>query len=312
MTFAHRTIVLTATLATVLSTPLSAQARIESNVVFGMYAGAGLLLDIYRPAQSKGLGVVMIPGGGWMVSPGPAGTPATQMPQVVQDASALASAGYTVFAVNHRGTPTFRYPVPVEDVQRAVRFVRQNAARFGVDSVRIAGMGGSSGGHLVGLLATMDGRGDGTDPDPINRQSAKLQCAVTVAAPFDLTRISPSAVAADALQALALFLGGPVREAMPSTYVVYQTAWAASPARYVTADDGPFLLIHGDVDNVVPFTQSVIMEETLKKAGVLVNLIRLAGEGHAATVRGVRKAPDYMPAIVSWLDSCLGPARPGQ
>ncbi|MCH7475257.1 MAG: alpha/beta hydrolase, partial [Gemmatimonadetes bacterium] len=71
----------------------------------------------------------------------------------------LLDAGYTVFTINHRAAPRFRYPAAVEDAQRAVRFIRHNAQRYGVDPDRIGGYGGSSGAHLVSLLGTMDGDG---------------------------------------------------------------------------------------------------------------------------------------------------------
>jgi acetyl esterase/lipase len=64
-----------------------------------------------------------------------------------------------VFAVTHRATPTFRYPAQVEDAERAVRFIRANAGKYGIDPARLGGAGGSSGAHLVSLLGTMSGPG---------------------------------------------------------------------------------------------------------------------------------------------------------
>ena len=55
----------------------------------------------------------------------------TRSPQVELYGKPLLDAGFTVFAINYRLAPRFRYPAAVEDAQRAVRFVRHNAKRFG-------------------------------------------------------------------------------------------------------------------------------------------------------------------------------------
>src|SRR5262247_1667284 len=86
--------------------------------------------------------------------------PLKEFPQVQMYARPLVEAGYTVFAINHRAAPRFRYPAAVEDAQRAVRFVRHNSERFGISATRIGAAGGSSGGHLVSLLGTLAGEGD--------------------------------------------------------------------------------------------------------------------------------------------------------
>src|SRR5438128_285756 len=194
-----------------LSVTVAAQARVETNVVYGMYSGTALLLDVHYPEQPNGFGIVFIPGSGWNAPLGYAAVPLKESPQVAMYVPSLTQAGYTVFAITHRATPTFRYPAPLEDVQRAVRFIRYNAAKYGINPTRIGGFGGSSGGHLVSMLATMDGTGDPSDPDPVNRESAKLQCITARAAPIDLLRMSPRSVA----DALALFLGATAGAAAP-------------------------------------------------------------------------------------------------
>lgn len=98
----------------------------------------------------------------------------------------LLDAGYTLFVINHRNGPRFRYPAPVEDVQRSVRFIRYSAKTYRIDPDRIGAVGYSSGAHLVALLGVLDGRGDSNDPDPINRVSARVQSVVASATPTDL------------------------------------------------------------------------------------------------------------------------------
>ncbi len=102
---------------------------------------------------------------------------------------ALTRAGYTVFVVNHRAAPRFRYPAAVEDVQRAVRYVRHNAARYGVAPDRIGAIGYSSGGTLASLLGVLGGEGTPSDTDPVQRESARVQCVVAGGAAFDFTKV---------------------------------------------------------------------------------------------------------------------------
>ena len=161
-----------------------AQERVDNNVVYGMYSGLGLLMDVYRPAQPNGIGIIAVGGSGWY---SPMRYDAQQLKDSVRNVGKrFAEAGYTVFAINHRQTPHFRYPAPIEDAQRAVRFVRFHASDYGIASDRIGAWGASSGGHLVELLGTMDGKGDPSDSDPVNRLSAKVQSVVVLFAPSDL------------------------------------------------------------------------------------------------------------------------------
>src|SRR5262249_54998333 len=212
------------------SVTAGAQARVEKNVIYGMYSGTALLLDVHYPARPNGFGIVFIPGSGWNAPLGYSATPLKDSPQVEMYVPPLTEAGYTVFAITHRATPTFRYPAAVEDVQRALRFVRHHASKYGINPARIGGSGGSSGGHLISLLGTMDGAGDPNDPDPVNRESAKLQCIVARAAPFDLSQMRPS----NGVDAVALFLGVAANQPMQKTSTEYRTIWAASPINYVS------------------------------------------------------------------------------
>src|SRR5687767_5177862 len=136
----------------------------SENVVYGMYSGLALLMDVYAPeGEANGHGIVHISGSGWGA---PLGLDARQLKEaghVEIEARPLVAAGYTVFSINHRATPRFPYPAAVEDAQRAVRFVRHHADRFGIRADRIGAIGGSSGGHLVSMLGVLDGDGDPED-----------------------------------------------------------------------------------------------------------------------------------------------------
>ena len=265
---------------------------VEANIIYGMYSGTALLLDEYRPEHPNGYGIIFISGSGWTTPLAYGAEPLKSNSQSKLYANALSSAGYTVFAVSHRSLPRFRYPAPVEDAQRAVRFIRHNAERFGIRADRIGAAGGSSGGHLVSMLGTLDGNGKASDPDPVERESAKVQCVVARAAPVDfLTGNNGN---------FLLGMAKPAGTAQDTEeYRIYKEA---SPVTYITPDDPPFLLMHGDKDESVSFSQSEEMAARLKAVGVTVKLIRIEGAGHGPTFPGAVNPPDYLGEMVRWFD----------
>ena len=293
---------LTAVVGLALLIPLTtwAQSRVEKNVIYGMYSGTALLMDIHYAAQPNGFGVIHVAGSGWFASADYSALPLKEV--LERPVPALLEAGYTIFSVTHRASPAFTYPLPVEDVQRAVRFVRHNAAKYSVNAGRLGGIGGSSGAHLISLMGTLDGGGDSEDADPVNRQSSRLQAVIARAAPLDLLQIAPSNVA----DAVAIFLGSRiVSQTQSKGSVGYKRAWMASPINHVTANTAPFLLLHGDADLAVPFKQSEMMVEALRKVSVPAKLIRIPNGGHGPTFPGGQIPPDLNTEIVAWLDAHL-------
>ncbi|MEO8129341.1 MAG: prolyl oligopeptidase family serine peptidase [Bryobacteraceae bacterium] len=206
----------------------------------------------------------------------------------------MTAAGYTVFSISHRAAPRFRYPAQVEDAQRAVRFIRHYAARFHVRADRLGAVGGSSGGHLVESLGVLDGLGMADDPDPVNRESAKVQCVVARAAPANLALMRP-----------VEFMGmNPPDPKIPhgAEQRLYREA---SPLMHVSPKSAPILLIHGDADASVPYEQSEMMEKALRSAGVPTELMRIPGGQHGPTFPGAVNPPDYIGAMIRWLDKYL-------
>jgi len=279
----------------------AAKHRIERNVVYGMFSDLALLLDVYYPDEPNGYGVIFISGSGWRAPLGLDASPLKESGQEKVCAVPLADAGYTVFAINHRATPRFQYPAAVEDAQRAVRFARHHAERFGINEDRIGAVGGSSGRHLVSPLGTLDGQGVPDDPDPLMRENAKVQCVVARAAPVELSGISsPSRV---------LFVGMVASRRAGANSIEAKTEREASPVNHVSSDDAPTLLIHGDADAAIPYEQSEIMRDALQKAGVEVKLLKIPGGGHGPTFPGATNPPDYIGATIDWFDQHLPDAN---
>jgi acetyl esterase/lipase len=297
--------------------PGSAQPLVERNVVYGMYSGLALLMDVYKPSKPNGFAILAIQGSGWY---SPMRYDAPQLKshrEVTAHAEGFAAHGYTVFVVNHRQAPRFRYPAPIEDAQRAVRFVRSRASEYGISADRIGAWGSSSGGHLVELLGTMDGHGDPAASDPVNRLSAKVQAVVALFAPSDLPSHFGTASRPGTIASLMGFAYqdpslGPAGMVRPDDVEIKQYR-DASPLAHVSSDDAPMLLFHGDEDVIVPITQSEIIETALKQAGVKVRLIKVPGGRHGPSFQlpaGDPRLPDHRGEAVRWFDAQLKPRHP--
>jgi len=276
---------------------LGAQARVEKNVVYGMYSGLALLMDIHHPENPNGYGLIHVSGSGWGAPLALDAHPLKEAAHVKIEGLPLVDAGYTLFTVNHRATPRFRYPDPVDDVQRAVRFVRFHATKYGIKPDAIGAIGGSSGGHLVSMLGVLDGVGDPEDESEINRLSAKVQCVFARATPSDFTTGVTSAE--------GLLLGARINARTTADSIEGRLAQEASPVTHVTSDDPPFLLIHGDQDEVVPFEQSERFRDALRKAGVTVELVRVKGAGHGPRLSGTSEPINLSSLAEKWFDRHL-------
>lgn len=270
--------------------------NIQTNVVYGMYSGLALLLDIYHPDTPNGYGIIHISGSGWAAPLGLDAVPLKESRHVAIEAVPLVEAGYTIFTINHRATPRFQYPAPFEDAQRAVRFIRYHAERYGIRADRIGAFGGSSGGQLVSMLALAPGAGDPEDESPINQVSASVQCVVTRAAPVNFTPGLHGTAAPPLL--LRARIGA---DTAPNS-VEARLARNASPLTYVTPTAPPFLLFHGDADDVVPFGQSEQMEAALREVGVPVQLVPIPGGAHGP---GIMDDPGVREQVRGWFDRYL-------
>jgi acetyl esterase/lipase len=290
-------------LLALLFIPLTLAAEpAETNVIFGMHSGLALLMDVYKPATSNGYGIVVIPGSGWHRPLGYDAPLLKSSKEFSEHTARLTAAGYTAFVITHRAAPRFRYPDAVDDARRAVRFVRHHAKGYGIRADRIGVLGASSGGHLACMLGTLDGKGESESPDPVERESSKVQCVVAFYPPTDLAKVNtPSG-----LVAVTSFMGMPAPRNLTANAVEAGRYREASPVNHVTPDDPPFLLIHGDNDRVVPFQQSEILQSALEKAGVAVKLIRVPGGDHGSNFPGSKDKEDWAGETAAWFQTHLG------
>lgn len=152
----------------VLRVGVAAESRTptQDGIVYGVADGQQLTMDYYAP---KGQGphpiAIIIHGGGYHGGDSKSGSEAYV-------ADFLAPAGYVVFSVNYRLAPKYPYPYMVLDVQRAVRFIRHNAAKWDGDPDKIALVGGSAGGFLSNMVGLLNAPGDPAAADPVDREKA--------------------------------------------------------------------------------------------------------------------------------------------
>jgi acetyl esterase/lipase len=270
-------VVLLLALSTLRSPDAGAQATgdvlIDRDVRYGEAGGQPLLLDLYR-LQDRPRGnlpaIVMIHGGGWKAWPDGKWTKSTD----AETAKAFARKGYWVASIDYRLSDVARFPAAVLDCKRALRWVRAHAAERGVDPERIGVWGFSAGGHLALLMGCTDPKA-GFDEDPDGSGvSTRVQAVASWAGLSDLASPDgPRKLVGEREELTRKFMGGTFAE-MPDAYR------KASPITYVTSRSAPTFLVHGDRDQLVPYSHSEVMLEKLKAAGVEASLLTVKGAPH--------------------------------
>jgi acetyl esterase/lipase len=192
----------------------------------------------------------------------------------IEHGTYLAEAGYVAFSIDYRlfdqRDDSNPWPAQLDDAQRAVRWVRANAATYGVDPKRVGAYGHSSGGYLAAMLGVHETR-DNSDPE-LAEYSSRVTCVVDLAGDSDLSIPLP-ATEAHYEDVLTGMLGGTPEE-VPEVYR------DASPISHVDEESTPFLVIHGAKDIVVPVEHSRRLVEALHEAGVEVAYLELPNGDH--------------------------------
>jgi acetyl esterase/lipase len=186
-------------------------------------------------------------------------------------ALAFVARGYAVASINYRLSQHARFPAQIEDCKAAVRWLRAHAREYQPDPDHVGAWGASAGGHLVALLGTSGGVKELEGKEGNLDQSSRVQAVVDWFGPTDFLKMGGSHERPDSPE--ARLIGGPVKDNP-------EEAAHANPITYVTKDDPPFLILHGDQDKTVPINQSELLTEALKKAGVEVTFEPVKGAGH--------------------------------
>lgn len=272
------------------------------DVIYGRKDGMALTMDVFQPSNANGCGILYLVNGGWLSSKS---TPLMQNVQPDYYRKFL-ERGYTVFAVVTSSQPKYTIPDLMSDVQRAVRFVRASAGRFGVRPDRLGVIGSSSGGQLTLSSAAMGGPGKPDAADPVDRESSAVQAAACFFPPTDFLNYGGpgiSGVGQGPMTPLKAAFG-PRAENEAGRQALGREI---SPIYHVTAQLPPTLIIHGDADEVVPLQQSQSFIERAKSAGQCdVELIVRPGKGHGWPAGSiVWKSDEDIREFIRWFDRHL-------
>jgi acetyl esterase/lipase len=250
----------------------------ERAVAYGEANGLPLYLDVFLPParDEPRAAVILLPGWG------------TTRLGMGQQAKKLADVGYVAVTVDY----TLKWPEFIDDAQLAVRWMRANADRYGIDPERICAYGWSAGGQLAAMLAVRDTR-DTTNPE-LAEYSSRVACAVDLAGTTDATIPHPDAFENEVR---AEELGGTLEE-MPEAYE------DVSPVAFVDEESAPMLIVQGANDSINPVEQSRLLASALQEAGVEVIYAELAGVGHEVDYWNLNG-----PFALAFLDRHLHPNR---
>jgi acetyl esterase/lipase len=277
----------------------SPAVRRTEDVIYGRKFGMALTMDVFQPANPNKCGVIFLVNGGWFSSKA---TP--MMETVIPDRyRPFTDRGYTVFAVVTSSQPAFTIPDLMEDVKRAVRFIRHNAAQYGVDPNRLGVTGASSGGQLSLSVATQGGPGKADAPDPVDRESSAVQAVACFFPPTDFLnygRPGVNGVGIGPLEPIKAAFG-PRAETAEGRQNLGKII---SPIYYITDKLPPTLIVHGDADKIVPLQQSESFIKRAKDAGVQnLQLIVRPGKGHGWG--DYWKSTEDVDEFVNWFDKHL-------
>ena len=244
--------------------------NVETDIEYAKAGDISLQLDVLKPKVESDKPrpvIVWIHGGGWQNGDKSSG--------LGRLGSYVASGDYVGVSVGYRLTDKGSWPAQIHDCKAAIRWVRANADKLGIDPDRIGVWGSSAGGHLVSHLGSS---GDvkevegnlGTPSLAAGGVSSRVACVVDFCGPSDFPNFE---ITSGARSPISKLLGGlPIDKP--------EAAKEASPITYVTKDDPPHLIVHGTDDRTVPFDQGVRLHEAQKKVGIDSTFVKIEGGGH--------------------------------
>ncbi len=267
---------------TLTPTPLGegVASKIDHDITYCTADNVDLKLDLYFP-KSMAIPaplVVYVHGGAWMGQDKASGAGEIDFPLILDS---FLNDGFIFGAVNYRLAPLFKFPAMIEDVKCAIRFLRTNATSYNINPNEIGAWGGSAGGHLVSLLGTTDASA-GFDVGQYIDQSSRVEAVADLFGHSDL----PAYVKEKGHSQLIKMVFGDF------------SLINASPDTYVTPDDPPFLILHGDADQSVPLDQAQGFYNKLIAAGVPAELVIVHGGPHGLDSPSETPSPSQLSQII--------------
>ncbi len=279
----------------------------KNETIYGRKDGMALTMTVLTPKKKvNGKAIIYVLSGNWISS--------ERMLDAFSERTGLyIDAGYTLFGVMVGCQPRYAIPDEIEDLKRAVRFVRYHAADYKIDPDRIGITGSSSGGHLSLMIATSDNVVNPKSKDPVDKVSSRVQAAAVFYPPTDFLNYGKANTFSQVSQAGLAFMGlagafdFKVFSDSTRTYVSItdmekkrEIAKEISPITHVSSDDPPVLIIHGNKDFVVPMQQSESIIARFKEMKVPCHFIMREGGAHGWPNRDVEEKN-----FIDWFDKYL-------
>lgn len=235
---------------------------IVRDLVFITRDGEPFKGDLYQPTDEKGKlakgtfpAFVLIHGGGFVIG--------EKNIQFIDVAKWLTKRGYVCFNVNYRLSKAGTFPNSVMDVKCAVKYVRANAEKFGVDPKRIGVMGGSAGGYLTAFVAATPDHPDfPPECGEYDQNSSSVAAAVPVYGIYDFEKDLEENPSVPSRKVFEDYVGGGNPDEIKKKFK------KASVMTYLKKSDTKWLVIHGSSDNLVPVSQASLLHDALVKTGV--------------------------------------------
>jgi acetyl esterase/lipase len=268
------------------------------------YAGDGKgyhSMDIYLPVASKEKHpvVVYIYGSAWFSN----NMKGSDMNTI---GNALLKAGYAVVMPNHRSSTDSLFPAQINDIKAVIRYIRGNCDKFSLDTTFIGISGSSSGGHLAALTGTSNDVKDFTidattthiegSLGDYGEYSSKVDAVCDWFGPTDLLKIDSCRISSAYAegQSPEEILIGCSKKTCKSKFV------PLNPITFIDSTSPPFLVFHGDADNVVPYCESQLLYQALQSSGVPVEFILVPGGQHYTgvhTSNNINKMVDFFDSV---------------
>lgn len=264
-------------------------AVVMRDITYCTVDGTPLKLDIYMPEHRSGTRaplVVHVHGGAWKTGDKANGI---WLEAVMAE---MINRGYVVASINYRMMPKYVWPAFIEDAKCSIRFLRANAAKYGIDPKRVGIWGGSAGGQLVALMGTADENAHLEGTGGYLDQSSRVQAVAEMFGVADMIR-------------QAEYGDRAVRAGFGQST---ETLRLSSPVTYVSRDDPPFLILEGEKDKVTPPFQAQLMRGALIDAGASATLVMVKNAGHGLTDTGGPISPtreELTQTIANFFDSVL-------
>ena len=251
---------------TKLAPEITASLEAHPGLVYARYGQREMQLDLWKPktASQPLPAIICIHGGGWYKG---------ERSNMANLAQALAAKGFIAATISYRLSGEAKFPAAIQDCKAAVRFLRANAAKFGIDAKAIGVTGLSAGGHLAALLTTSGGvkelEGDGGHAD----QSSAVQAGIAMGAQSDLESPRIGELSGKTDDPFYRTFLGDSQAAIPQTYAL------ASPRHHLDKADPPLLFMTGELDDTS--THADDARADLEKLGIPTGLTLIPHAPHA-------------------------------